>query len=143
MTSYIRILVHIFVLILIQVSQLPQHNKSETRMDNTEPLNDAPASVAATIQTWDNKCSPPIIHTHAHPTKSAQLYHQHWLCQFISNKHNCHDRSSYPNSFQRFLRNRHESMTYVVYLYHPSDTRLSLKLQQRAHVVCSIKCMRT
>jgi hypothetical protein len=70
----------------------------------------------------DNKCSPPTIHTHPHPTKSAQLYHQHWLCQFISNKHNYHDRSSYPNSFQRYLRNRHESMTYVISLYHPSDT---------------------
>ena len=67
----------------------------------------------------DNKCCPPTIHTHPHPTKSAQLYHQHWLRQFISNNHKYHDRSSY---FHRSLRNRHESMTYVISLYHPSDT---------------------
>ena len=70
----------------------------------------------------DNTCSPPIIHTHPHPTKSEQLYHQHWLRQFMSNKHNYHDRSSYPNSFQRSLKNRLESMTYVASLYHLSDT---------------------
>ena len=70
----------------------------------------------------DNKCSPPTTHTHPHPTKPAQLHHQHWLRQFIFNKHNYHDRSTYPNSFQRFLRNRHEQLTYVAYLYHPSDT---------------------
>jgi hypothetical protein len=29
---------------------------------------------------------------------------------------------SYPNSFQQSPRNRHESLTYVAYLYHPSDT---------------------
>ena len=40
--------------------------------------------------------------------------------QFIFNKQN-YDRSTYP-SFQSSLRNRHESLTYVAYLYHPSDT---------------------
>ena len=58
----------------------------------------------------DNKCSPPTTHTHPHPTKPTQLHHQHWLHQFISNKHN-YDRSSYPNSFQQSLsRNRHKSI---------------------------------
>ena len=37
----------------------------------------------------DNKCSPPTTpHTHPHPTKPAQLHHQHWLHQFISKKQN-------------------------------------------------------
>ena len=46
----------------------------------------------------DNNCSPPTIHTPPHPTKPAQLHHQHWRRQFISNKHN-YDRSTYPNIF--------------------------------------------
>ena len=72
----------------------------------------------------DNKCSPPTIHTHPHPIKPAQLHHQvqHWLRQFISNNYN-YDRSTYPNIFQQSLKkNRHESLTYVAYLYYPSDT---------------------
>ena len=43
--------------------------------------------------------SPPTIHTHPHPTKPAQLHHQHWLRQFIFNNYN-YDRSTYPNIFQ-------------------------------------------
>ena len=89
----------------------------------------------------DNKCSPPTIHTHPHPIKPAQLHHQHWLRQFISNNCN-YDRSIYPNISQRSLRNRHRSLTSMSPI---STIRLTLphKLQQRAHVACSIKFMRT
>ena len=89
----------------------------------------------------DNKCSPPTIHTHPHPTKPAQLHHQHWLRQFISNKYN-YDRStptqtSSNDPWGTAISHWHMSPISIIRM------TLSPKLQQRVHVACSIKCMYT
>ena len=69
----------------------------------------------------DSKFSPPSIHTNPPPSKPVQLHHQRWLCPLFSSNSNS-DRSCFPNSFHRSLRNRHNSPTYAASLYHPSDT---------------------